>query len=298
MMALREPVAERTDAALHVMPGGASAEPRTVVIEPSRGFVRLGLGDLWQYRDLLYILAWRDVKVRYKQTVLGAGWAIVQPVFNMLIFTFIFGRVAHLPSDGVPYALFTLAALLPWTYFSYVLMQSGESLVENARMITKVYFPRLVLPISAALAGLIDLGISFVLLIGMMLFFHVQPGLGLLLLPFFLLLSVATALSVGIWLSALNVRYRDVRYTLPFLSQVLLYLSPVAYSAGLVKGHLAVLYMLNPMVGVIDGFRWALLGRGNLPWLPVLFSMVTTSLILTSGLVYFRRMEQTFADLV
>src|ERR671935_2163367 len=194
-----------------------------VVIQPSRGPIALNLRDLWRYRDLLYILAWRDVKVRYKQTALGAAWAIIQPVVNMVIFTVIFGHVAHLPSGGVPYAVFTLAALLPWTYFAYVLTQSGESLVVNANMISKVYFPRLVLPVSAALAGLVDFGVAFIVFVGMMLFFHVHPGTGLLFLPLFLLLAIAAALSMGIWLSALNVKYRDVRYTLPFLMQVWLY---------------------------------------------------------------------------
>lgn len=274
----------------------AGAAP-TVVIQPSRGWVRLNLRDVWLYRDLLFILAWRDVKVRYKQTVLGAGWAIIQPVFNMIIFTLIFGHVAHLPSEGVPYAVFTLTALLPWTYFSYVLMQSGESLVENARMVTKVYFPRLVLPIAAALAGLVDFGVSFLVLIGLMLGFHVHPGVGLVFLPLFLLLAIAAGLSAGIWLSALNVKYRDVRYALPFLSQVWLYASPVAYSAHLVKGPLALLYALNPMTGVIAGFRWALLNAPP-PGLSLLLSLTTTFLLLLSGLIYFRRMEQTFADLV
>jgi lipopolysaccharide transport system permease protein len=270
----------------------------TVVIEPARGPVALRLRDVWLYRDLLFILAWRDVKVRYKQTALGAGWAIVQPVFNMIIFTLIFGHVAHLPSGGVPYSIFTLAALLPWTYFSYVLMQSGESLVENARMITKVYFPRLVLPLAAALAGLVDLCVSFAVFIVLMLVYHLHPGAAIIALPFFLLLAIAAALSVGIWLSALNVKYRDVRYALPFLSQVLLYASPVAYSAGLVKGPLAIVYALNPMAGVIGGFRWALLGVGAPSAVSLLLSIVTTLALLFGGLVYFRRMEQTFADLV
>jgi len=276
----------------------AATNTTRVVIRPSRGFVSLNLRDLWNYRDLLYILAWRDVKVRYKQTALGAGWAIIQPVFNMVIFTVIFGHVAHLPSDGVPYALFTLAALLPWTYFSYVLTNSGESLVENGRMISKVYFPRLVLPISAALAGLVDLAVAFVVYVVMMLFFHMHPGIGLLFLPFFILFGIAAGLSFGIWLSALNVKYRDVRYTIPFLTQVLLYASPVAYSASVVKGPLAYVYALNPMVGVISGFRWALLGVGAAPGLLLVPSVVTTVVLLIGGLVYFRRMEQTFADLV
>jgi len=275
-----------------------AAEPPVTIIRPSRGLVALNLRDLWRYRDLLYILAWRDVKVRYKQTALGAGWAIIQPVFNMVIFTIIFGHIAHLPSDGVPYALFTLAALLPWTYFSYVLTNSGESLVENGRMISKVYFPRLVLPISAALAGLVDLAVAFVVYVVMMLFYHIHPGIGLLFLPLFVLFGIAAGLSLGIWLSALNVKYRDVRYTIPFLTQVLLYASPVAYSASVVKGPLAYVYALNPMVGVIAGFRWALLGTGHLQILQLLPSIIVTLVLLIGGLVYFRRMEQTFADMV
>jgi len=278
--------------------GMDAAEPPVTIIRPSRGLVALNLHDLWRYRDLLYILAWRDVKVRYKQTALGAGWAIIQPVFNMVIFTIIFGHIAHLPSDGVPYALFTLAALLPWTYFSYVLTNSGESLVENGRMISKVYFPRLVLPISAALAGLVDLAVAFVVYVVMMLFYHVHPGIGLLFLPFFVLFGIAAGLSLGIWLSALNVKYRDVRYTIPFLTQVLLYASPVAYSASVVKGPLTYVYALNPMVGVIAGFRWALLGTGHLQVLQLLPSIIVTLVLLIGGLVYFRRMEQTFADMV
>jgi lipopolysaccharide transport system permease protein len=294
-----EPIPARRDSdSAPERTGMDAAEPPVTIIRPSRGLVALNLRDLWRYRDLLYILAWRDVKVRYKQTALGAGWAIIQPVFNMVIFTIIFGHIAHLPSDGVPYALFTLAALLPWTYFSYVLTNSGESLVENGRMISKVYFPRLVLPISAALAGLVDLAVAFVVYVVMMLFYHVHPGIGLLFLPFFVLFGIAAGLSLGIWLSALNVKYRDVRYTIPFLTQVLLYASPVAYSASVVKGPLTYVYALNPMVGVIAGFRWALLGTGHLQVLQLLPSIIVTLVLLIGGLVYFRRMEQTFADMV
>ena len=287
-------VTERTAPSPVVRATGAS----TVVIQPSHGRVAINLHDLWRYRDLLYILAWRDVKVRYKQTALGAAWAIIQPVFNMFVFTIIFGHVAHLPSEGVPYALFTLTALLPWTYFAYVLMESGESLVENGRMISKVYFPRLVLPVSAALAGLVDFAVAFAVLIGLMLIYHVHPGMGVVLLPLFLLFAIAAGLAFGVWLSALNVKYRDVRYTLPFLTQVLLYASPVAYSAGLVKGKLAFVYAFNPMAGVIAGFRWCLLGVGPPPGLNLLPSLAVTLLLLGGGLIYFRRMEQTFADMV
>ena len=274
------------------------AAPPVTIIRPSRGLVALNLRDLWRYRDLLYILAWRDVKVRYKQTALGAAWAIIQPVFNMIIFTVIFGHLAHLPSEGVPYALFTLTALLPWNYFAYVLAQSGESLVANGNMISKVYFPRLVLPVAAALAGLVDLAVAAVVLAGMMLYYHVHPGIGIVFLPLFVLFGIVAGLAVGLWLSALNVKYRDVRYTIPFLVQVGLYVSPVAYGAGLVKGPLAWVYALNPMAGVINGFRWALLGVGPTPGLSLLPSIVTTLVLLVGGLIYFRRMEQTFADMV
>lgn len=274
------------------------AEAPVTVIQPSRGLVALNLRDLWRYRDLLYILAWRDVKVRYKQTALGAAWAIIQPVFNMVVFTVIFGRVAHLPSEGVPYALFTLAALLPWNYVAYVLTNAGESLVANGNMISKVYFPRLVLPVAAALAGLVDLAVASVVLAGLMLFYHVHPGVGIVALPLFVLFAVMAGLAAGLWLSALNVKYRDVRYTIPFLVQVGLYASPVAYATGLVKGPLSWVYALNPMTGVIDGFRWALLGVGPAPGLSLLPSVATTLLLLIGGLIYFRRMEQTFADMV
>jgi lipopolysaccharide transport system permease protein len=269
-----------------------------VVIEPSRGWAALKLREIWRYRELVYFLTWRDIKVRYKQTALGAAWAIIQPLVNMVIFTLIFGRVAHLPSDGVPYPIFTFAALLPWTYFAYVMQMSGNSLVMNTNMVSKVYFPRLALPISAGLAGLLDLAIGFVVLIGMMLFYHVHPGIQILLLPLFLLLAVATALGVGVWLSALNVEYRDVKYALPLLIQVWLYASPVAYSASLITGKLAIIYALNPMAGVIEGFRWCLLPSSPPPGVALLPSVAIALLLLIGGLFYFRRMEQTFADVI
>ncbi|MDQ2741573.1 MAG: ABC transporter permease [Chloroflexota bacterium] len=275
-----------------------SDRTRVTVIEATPGWAALRLGDLWRYRELLYLLTWRDVKVRYKQAVLGSGWAIIQPVVTMIVFTLIFGRIAHLPSDGIPYPLFTFAALLPWTYFSYVLAQAGSSLVYNAGMLSKVYFPRLILPVSAALAGLVDLAISFLVLIVMMVYFGVHPHAGLLLLPLFLLFAAAAALSVGIWLAALNVRYRDVKYVIPFLTQIWLYASPVAYSARLVSGKLAFVYSLNPMAGVIEGFRWSLLGVGSVSILALAPSLVVTTVLLVSGLLYFRRSEQTFADVV
>jgi lipopolysaccharide transport system permease protein len=269
-----------------------------VVIEPTRGWAALKFREIWRYRELLYFLTWRDIKVRYKQTALGVAWAIIQPVVDMVVFTLIFGHVAHLPSEGVPYPIFTFAALLPWTYFAYVMQQSGNSLVYNANMVSKVYFPRLALPISTGLAGLLDFAIAFVVLIGMMLFYHIHPGIQVLLLPLFLLLAIAVALGVGIWLAALNVEYRDVKYVLPLLTQVWLYASPVAYSASLVKGKLAIIYALNPMAGVIQGFRWTVLGVGKAPGLSLVPSVAVTLLLLVGGLFYFRRMEQTFADVI
>lgn len=269
-----------------------------IVIEPEGGWLTFDLREVWRYRELLYFLTWRDLKVRYKQTILGATWVVIQPVLTMAIFAFIFGRVAHLPSEGVPYPIFVYAALLPWTYFAYVLQQSGNSLVSNANMISKVYFPRLILPLSPALAGLVDFGIALAVYLIMLPIFRVRPGAGIVFLPLFLLLVMATALSVGLWLSALNVAYRDVRHMLPFLTQIWLYVSPVAYSASLIHGKLAVIYTLNPMTGIIEGFRWALLGVGSPPGLSLIPSTVITLLLLLSGMIYFQRMEQTFADVV
>jgi lipopolysaccharide transport system permease protein len=268
------------------------------LIQPARGWVGVDLRELWRYRELIYFLTWRDIKIRYKQTTLGAGWAIIQPIVNTIIFTVIFGRAAHFPSNGLPYPIFTFTALLPWTYFAYVLQQSGTSVITNANMLSKVYFPRLVLPLSAALAGLVDFGLALVVLIGMMLWYHVHPGIQILLLPAFLLLAMVTALGVGIWLAALSAEYRDVRYILPFLTQVWLYASPVAYAASLVTGKLAVVYALNPMAGVIEGFRWALLGVGGLPGRSLLISVAISALLLIGGVLYFSRMEQSFADII
>jgi lipopolysaccharide transport system permease protein len=268
------------------------------VIRPSRGWVPLNLRDLWEYRELLYFLTWRDIKVRYKQTVLGAAWAVIQPFFTMLVFSIFFGRLAKVPSDGIPYPIFAYCALLPWQLFAHSLTESGNSLVANERLITKVYFPRLVIPMSAVLAGLLDFAIAFVVLIGMMLFYGIVPTIAIVTLPLFLLLAVATALGVGLWLSALNVQYRDVRYTIPFLTQFWLFATPVAYSSSLVPEALRPLYGLNPMAGVVEGFRWALLGKAEGPGALLAVSTVVTALILVGGLYYFRRMEKTFADVV
>jgi lipopolysaccharide transport system permease protein len=269
-----------------------------VEIRPSKGWVALNLRDLWEYRGLLYFLTWRDVKVRYKQTALGAAWAVIQPLLTMVVFSVVFGGLAKVPSDGIPYPVFAYCALLPWNFFAGALDRAGNSLVGSSNLITKIYFPRLVIPMSAVLAGLLDFAISFVVLIALMLYYGIAPTRAIFLLPLFLLLAVITALAVGLWLSALNVQYRDVRYTIPFLVQVWMYASPVAYSSTLVPERWRALYGLNPMAGVIDGFRWALLGRGDPPGALLAVSVVITALLLLGGLLYFRRMEQTFADVV
>jgi lipopolysaccharide transport system permease protein len=272
-----------------------------VLIEPEHGWVALKLRDLWQYRELLYFLIWRDVKVRYKQTALGAAWAIIQPLFTMIIFTVFFGGLAKLPSDGVPYWLFSYTALIPWTFFASGLQHSTNSLVENARVITKVYFPRLVIPVSAVLAGVIDFVLAFVMLLGMMaLSGNLQlMTINVVWLPIFLLLALVTSLGAGLWFSALNVQYRDVRYIVPFLIQVWLYATPIAYSSTMIKDEtLRALYGLNPMVGVVEGFRWALLGVNTTPG-PIIFVSTLAALILfASGAFYFRRVEKSFADVV
>lgn len=252
---------------------------------------------MWESRELLYFLVWRDLKVRYKQTVLGATWAVVQPLATMLIFTVVFGRLARLPSDGVPYPLFAYCALVPWSYFATALAQSSNSLVDQSRLITKVYFPRLLVPLASVIAGLVDLVITIVVLLGMLLYYRIVPGPAALALPLFILLAMLTALAVGLWLSALNVRYRDVRHTIPFLIQFWLFATPVAYSTSLVPTRWRTIYGLNPMAGVVDGFRWALLGREP-PGAMLVVSVVTVAAIAVGGLFYFRRVEHSFADVV
>jgi lipopolysaccharide transport system permease protein len=269
-----------------------------LVIRPSRGWVSLNLRELWEYRELLYFLIWRDVKVRYKQTALGAAWAILQPFLTMVVFSVFFGGLAKVPSDGIPYPVFSFAALLPWQLFAHALTESGSSLVANQQLITKVYFPRLVIPISAVLAGLVDFGIAFVVLLGMMAYYGITPTAAILTLPLFLLLAIATALAVGLWLSALNVQYRDVRYTLPFLTQFWMYATPIAYPSSIVPERLRPLYGLNPMAGVVEGFRWALLGRAGNVGPMVIVSALAVAVLLIGGLMYFRRMERAFADVV
>jgi lipopolysaccharide transport system permease protein len=268
------------------------------VIEPSKGWAPLRLAQLWRYRELFYFLAWRDVKVRYKQTALGAAWAILQPVLTMAIFAVVFGHVVGVKTGNVPYPLFCFTALIPWTLFSYALTQSSNSLVENASLISKVAFPRLVIPIAATLAGLVDFAISFVVLFGLLLYYHRMPSGAVIVLPLLVLLALGAALAVGLWLSALNVRYRDVRYTIPFLSQMWLYATPIAYPISLSHGAFRVTLSLNPMTGVVEGFRWALLRAGPVDVMPLAVSSLITVGGLISGLYYFRRMERSFADVV
>ena len=267
-------------------------------IEPSQGWTSLNLHDLWVYRELLYFLCWRDIKVRYKQTVLGVSWAIIQPFFTMVIFSLFFGRLAKMPSDGVPYPIFSYAALVPWTFFANGLNQASNSLVINAVLIKKVYFPRLVIPIATVCSGVIDFVLAFIVLLGMMLYFGIFPTLNILWLPFFFLLSFVTALGPALWLSAMNVQFRDIRYTMPFLTQLWLFSTPIVYPSSLLSEPWRTLYGINPMVGVVESFRWALLGTETAPGPTIIVSCVTASALLISGLFYYRRMEKTFADVV
>ena len=277
--------------------GLRTTAPPVTIIGPAGGWVPLELRELWEYRELLYFFIWRDIKVRYKQTVLGAAWAVIQPFFTMIVFSIFFGRLARIPSDGVPYPIFVYTALVPWMYFAQALVQSSNSLIEHERMITKVYFPRLLIPMAAVLAGLVDFAIAFIVLAGLLLFYGIIPGLAIVTVPLFVLLAATTGLGVGVWLSALNVQYRDVRYTLPFLVQFWLFATPIAYPSSLVPEQWRALYGLNPMAGVVEGFRWALLGTRP-PSSLVGVSVLTVALLLVGGLYYFRRMEQTFVDVL
>jgi lipopolysaccharide transport system permease protein len=274
-----------------------SSDPLVRLIEPARGWLPIRFDELWAYRELLYCLVWREVKVRYKQTALGMIWAVAQPLFLMAVFTVVFGRFGQLPSDGVPYPVFAFAALLPWQLFAFALTESSQSVVANQRLVSKVYFPRLIVPIASVCVGLLDCVITFVMLLALMAWYGVTPGLAVLTVPIWMLLAVLTALSVGLWLAALNVRYRDIRYTLPLLTQGWLLATPVAYSLSLVPAEWRAWYALNPMVGVVEAFRWALLGSRLLPD-AVWISVATTALLLTGGLFYFRRTERTFADII
>jgi len=278
-------------------PVSMEAVPR-IRIQPSKGWRSLNLAELWVYRELFYFLTWKDIKVRYKQAVLGAAWAILQPFLTMVIFSLFFGRLAKVPSDGVPYPVFCYAALVPWTFFAYGLTQASNSLVQNANMLKKVYFPRLALPISTVIAGLLDFVLAFILLLGMMAYFGITPTLNVLFLPLFLLLALVTSLGVSLWLAALNVQFRDVRYTIPFLTQFWLFATPIAYPSSLLSEPWRIVYGINPMVGVVEGFRWALLGVDTAPGLMIAVSSLVAVSFLVTGTFYFRRMERTFADVV
>ena len=267
-------------------------------IAPTKGWVDLGLRELWAYRELVYFLIWRDIKVRYKQTALGAAWAVIQPFFTMIVFSLFFGRLAGIPSDGVPYPIFTYAALVPWTYFANGLSQSADSLVGSANLLRKVYFPRLGIPFSAVLSGVVDFSIAFAVLLCMMAFYGVAPTRNVLWLPFFVLMAITTALGVGLWLSALNVQFRDVRYVVPFIVQFWMFATPVAYPSSLLTEPWRTIYGINPMAGVVEGFRWALLGTASAPGPMLAVSAVVAVVLLVGGAYYFRRMERTFADVV
>jgi lipopolysaccharide transport system permease protein len=267
-------------------------------IEPSKGWVSLKLKELWDYRELLYFFIWRDIKVRYKQTVLGGAWAVIQPFFTMVVFSLFFGRLAKIPSDGLPYPIFSFAALVPWTFFSNGLSKASTGLVGNANLIKKVYFPRLAIPIANILSGVVDFVLAFMMLIGMMIFFGITPTINMLWLPFLLLLALVTSLGVSLWLSAMNVQFRDVQYIIPFITQFWLFATPIAYPSSLLSEPWRTIYAINPMVGVVEGFRWALLGTNTVQGPMIIVSSLVALLLLISGLFYFRRLEKTFADVV
>lgn len=284
----------------HAPPGSApppASATKLTIVDPSSGWAALRLGELWAYRELLFFLVWRDVKVRYKQTALGVAWAVLQPLLTMFVFSLFFGRLARMASDGLPYPVFNLAGLVPWTFFAFGLNEAATSVVGSRQLITKVYFPRLAIPLATVLAGLVDFAIAFLLLLGVMAWYGIVPGLEALVVIPLVLLAFVTALGVGLWLAALNVQYRDVRYVLPFLTQLWLFATPIVYPSSLVPAAWRPVYGLNPMVGVVDGFRWALLGSA--PPGPILAVSTCAALALAlGGIFYFRRMERAFADIV
>jgi lipopolysaccharide transport system permease protein len=280
------------------MMGAPVPDASILRIRPSQGWQHLNLQELWEYRELLYYLSWRDIKVRYKQTVLGAAWAIIQPFMTMVVFSLFFGKLAKMPSDGIPYPLFAFAALVPWTFFANGLAQSSNSLLQNSNMLKKIYFPRLIIPISTIVSGVIDFAVAFVVLILMMIYYGIFPTANIVWVPFLLLLEVGTALGIGLWLSAMNVQFRDVRYVIPFLTQFWLFATPIAYPSSLLAEPWRTVYGLNPMVGVVEGFRWVLLGTETAPGPMVVISSLVSLALLTTGLYYFRRLEKTFADTV
>lgn len=277
---------------------GVAAHPLTVHIAPPSGWLELRLRELWGYRELLYFFVWRDVKVRYKQTAIGVIWVVLQPLLTMLVATLFFGRLAKLPSDGLPYSVFVFAAVVPWTYFAGALVNTTNVMVDNQRVITKVYFPRLILPVSTSLSGLVDFGIGFVVVLLFTFAHGIRPSWTLLLLPLFLLLAIATVLGVGLWLSALNALYRDVKYLVPFLVQFWTLASPVYYSSSMVPARYRWIYGLNPMTGVIDGFRWGLTGSGHPPTTSIFVSGAIVVCLVLGGLAFFNRMEGSIADRV
>ena len=267
-------------------------------IEPSKGWISLKLSELWQYRELLFFLGWRDVTVRYKQTFFGAAWAIIQPLFSMIVFSLVFGKLAKMPSDGIPYPIWSFTALLPWSFFSHGLSSSSSSLVGGARLIKKVYFPRLIIPLSTTISGLVDFGVAFIVLLGMMVYYGIAPTINVIWLPFFLLLALVTSLGVGLWLSATNVQYRDVRYMVPFVTTFWMYCTPIVYPSSLLPEPWRTVYGLNPMAGVVEGFRWALLGSGGWPSPMLAISACVAVVCLLSGIAWFRRRERTFIDVI
>jgi lipopolysaccharide transport system permease protein len=276
-----------------------SEESRAVTyVRPVRGWTSLQLKELWRYRELLYFFVWRDVKVRYRQTALGAGWAILQPLFTMVLFTVVFGRLAKIPSEGLPYPVFSYAGLVPWTLFANGLSHASNSLVGNPTLITKVYFPRLALPVAKVLAGLVDFALAFVMLLALMTYYHVTPTANTVWLPIFIILTMITALGLGLWLAAINVQYHDVQYVVPFLIQMWLFATPIAYPASLLPDAWQKVAAINPMYGVVASFRWALLGTEGAPASMILVSSLVSVLLLVSGAYYFRRVEKDFADLV
>ena len=282
----------------------ATAQTRTlekspvIRITPPARWWEIPFGEVWEYRELLYFFVWRDIKIRYKQTAIGAAWAVLQPLLTMIVFTLFFGKLAHIPSDGLPYPIFYYSALLPWIYFAASLQNTTNTIVENQRVVTKVYFPRLILPLSSVCSGLVDFGVSFVMFVVMMIYFGMRPSAAVLWLPAFLLLALLTALGVGLWLSALNAIYRDVRYVVPFLVQFWMFASPVAYPSSLVPEKWRWVFGLNPMTGVIEGFRWSLSGHGEAPGRSLFVSIGVVILVLFTGVSYFHRMETTIADVV
>jgi lipopolysaccharide transport system permease protein len=266
--------------------------------EASKGWAWPKLRELWEYRELLFFFAWRDIKVRYRQTVMGASWAIIQPFFTMVIFSLFFGRLANVPSDGLPYPVFSFTALVPWTFFANALAQASNSLVINANMVKKIYFPRLALPIATVLAGVVDFVLAFIVLLGIMLYYGFVPTVNIIWLPFFTLLALVTSLGVSLWLAAMNVQFRDVHYTIPFLTQAWLFVTPIAYPSSLLSEPWRTVYGLNPMAGVVEGFRWALLGTDTAPGRMIMVSALVAVILFVSGAFYFRRMEQSFADVL